>query len=62
MCTVNARVVEKRDVDKVCPVGSTGVYPNCVCENGSQFNQVHNECPTRSLESLAGSCPSDSTG
>lgn len=59
---MNARGIEKRDVDKVCPVGSSGVYPSCTCENGSQFNEVHNECPPRSLESLAGSCPNDASG
>lgn len=61
--TVNARGLLKRDVEnRVCPVGSSGSYPSCVCENGSQFNEVHNECPPRSLESLAGSCPRDSSG
>ncbi|XP_055294944.1 uncharacterized protein LOC129564810 [Sitodiplosis mosellana] len=62
MLSVNARGTVKRDVDKVCPGGSSGVYPRCECANGSQYNEVHNECPPKSLESLAGSCPSDSTG
>lgn len=62
LLTVSARQIEKRDVNKVCTSGSSGDYPNCVCENGSQFNRVHNVCPPRPLESLTGSCPDESTG
>lgn len=61
MLSVNARIV-KRYAEKVCPTGARGDYPNCVCENGSKFNAVHNICPPQSLESLTGSCPSDSSG
>lgn len=61
--TVNARGINKRDVAQgVCPQGSTGSYPSCVCDNGSHYNLVHNVCPPKSLESLAGSCPDDSSG
>lgn len=62
MLTVSAAKIGKRDVDKVCPSGSSGIYPQCVCDNGSQFNQVHDICPPQELESLSGSCPNDSTG
>lgn len=59
---VQARGIVKRDIEKTCPPSSSGEYPNCVCESGAQFNEIHNVCPPRSLESLAGSCPDDSTG
>lgn len=60
--SVQARNIAKRDAYKSCPSNGHGEYPNCVCESGSQFNEVHNICPAKSLESLAGSCPDDSTG
>lgn len=60
--SVHARDIVKRDAHKSCPTNSHGEYPNCVCESGSQFNEIHNICPGKSLESLAGSCPDDSTG
>lgn len=59
---VQARRITKRDLVKSCPPNTSGEYPHCVCENGAQFNEIHNICPPRSLESLGGSCPDDSTG
>jgi len=60
--TTHARIIGKAGEDKVCPFNSSGDYPNCVCESGSQFNPIHNVCPPKSLESFAGSCPDNSTG
>lgn len=60
--SVQARGIVKRDVHRPCPSNSRGDYPNCVCDSGAQFNEIHNICPGKSLESLAGSCPDDSTG
>lgn len=59
---MQARRITKRDIVKSCPPNTSGEYPQCVCENGAQFNEIHNICPPRSLESLGGSCPDDSTG
>lgn len=59
---MQARGIQKRDVSKACPSNSRGEYPNCVCDSGEQFNEVHNICPAKSLGSLSGSCPDDSTG
>lgn len=60
--SVQARGIAKRDVHRSCPTNARGEYPNCVCESGSQFNEIHNICPAKPLESLAGSCPDDSSG
>lgn len=60
--TVHARGIGKKDDEKVCPFNSSGDYPNCICNSGSQFNRVHDICPPESLESYAGSCPDNSTG
>lgn len=62
IASVHARNIVKRDAYKSCPVNSQGEYPNCVCATGSQYNEIHNICPAKSLESLAGSCPDDSSG
>lgn len=63
IASVHSRGIVKRDVyGKSCPVNSHGDYPSCVCESGSQYNEIHNICPAKSLESLAGSCPDDSSG
>lgn len=60
--SVQARDIGKRESSIPCPSNSRGEYPNCVCESGEQFNAIHSICPAKSLESLAGSCPDDSTG
>lgn len=60
--TAHARSITNADEDKVCPFNSQGVFPDCSCESGSQFNPIHNVCPPKSLESFAGSCPDNSTG
>lgn len=59
---MQSRDIVKRDANKLCPSNSHGDYPNCVCESGQEFNEVHHICPGKPLESLAGSCPDDSTG
>lgn len=60
--SVQARDIVKRDVHRLCPSNSRGEYPNCVCDSGTEFNEVHSICPGQPLESLAGSCPDDSSG
>lgn len=62
IASVHSRNIVKRDAYRSCPVNSRGDYPNCACESGSQYNEIHNICPAKSLESLAGSCPDDSSG
>lgn len=40
-----------------------GSHPNCVCQNGVDYNEIHNECPPIQLEDLAGpTCPKEASG